>query len=80
VARRDEDAIDLAAAALAAAESRALAIDVYDHHAGFGQWLCAHGFSAQRPLYRMFRRAAHGGDRRPRPEPLEYAIFGPEFA
>ena len=70
----DESAAALVSAALAAAEGRAVVVDAFDRHTGFTGWLVSHGFTAQRPLFRMQRGDA------PRETNYERAIFGPEFA
>jgi GNAT superfamily N-acetyltransferase len=72
----------LAGAALAHANGRPVAVDAFDGNAGFTGWLAAHGFEAQRPLYRMCRLARSSGERLPPREPGfgEFAILGPEFA
>jgi len=78
VASDCEGATALVGAAAPAAGDRAIVVDSFDAHAGFGVWLNDNGFRAERPLYRMCRPG-----RRPAAVPTaiaEYAILGPEFA
>lgn len=80
VAADDETAQALLNASLVAADGRAVAVDAFDRHAGFTEWLRSRGFTAQRPLFRMRRaarpegRAATGAS-----QVFERAILGPEF-
>jgi hypothetical protein len=78
----DESAPALVSAALAAAEGRAVVVDAFDRYPGFTGWLVSHGFTAQRPLFRMQRAGVSlSGSRGDAPrEGMERAIFGPEFA
>jgi GNAT superfamily N-acetyltransferase len=82
VAADDDAAQALVSASLLAADGRTVAVDAFDRHTGFTDWLGGHGFSAQRPLFRM-RRAGHQGgaasDQAAGPF-NERAILGPEFA
>jgi GNAT superfamily N-acetyltransferase len=82
VAPDDDAARALVSASLLAADGRAVAVDAFDRHSGFTDWLGNHGFSAQRPLFRMRRAgqpAGQAGDG-PGDHPfLERAILGPEF-
>jgi GNAT superfamily N-acetyltransferase len=78
-----EIARTLASAALSGAGDRTVAMDVFDSRRAFTDWLASVGFEPQRPLFRMrrppraspVRETVASGD-----EPVEYAIFGPEFA
>ena len=81
VASDDDTARALVGASLVAAEGRAVAVDAFDQHTGFAEWLRGRGFSAQRPLFRMRRAAQHGGEAAVRVSPPvhERAILGPEF-
>jgi GNAT superfamily N-acetyltransferase len=73
----------LVAAALASAGSRAVVVDAFDSHDLFTKWLRTRGFQAQRPLYRMCRRAGKVATSigiQIQPALVEFAILGPEFA
>ena len=83
VAGDDGIAAALVNAALASAGGRPVVVDAFDSHHLFTTSLRTLGFQAQRPLYRMCRRA--GGAAAPtgmgkRPALVEFAILGPEFA
>ena len=83
VAGDDGIATALVAAALASAGSRPVVVDAFDSHHLFTTSLRTLGFQAQRPLYRMCRRAggaAASTGRGRRPALVEFAILGPEFA
>ncbi len=83
VAADDGIASALVNAALASAGGRPVAVDAFDSHQLFTSWLRTRGFEAQRPLYRMCRRAgnvAASSGIRKRPALVEFAILGPEFA
>ena len=70
-------------AALASAGARPVVVDAFDSQPLFTTSLRALGFQAQRPLYRMCRRAgcaAVSTGRGKRPALVEFAILGPEFA
>jgi GNAT superfamily N-acetyltransferase len=74
-------------AALDAAGSRPVAIDVFDSHTAFSASLHERGFVVERPLIRMCRVAEAGASRNGAAESAddsprrghELAIFGPEF-
>ena len=83
VASNVDAARELVAAALPAAEGRAVVIDAFDSRPEFTAWLRECGFTVERPLYRMRRPARQPGASPARVAtggPGELAIFGPEFA
>ncbi|MEO8520169.1 MAG: GNAT family N-acetyltransferase [Acidobacteriota bacterium] len=81
VADDDASAAALTGAGLASAEGRAAVVDAFDARTHFGAWLHAAGFSAERPLFRMCRRAPGSSRAEDPPGSLhQYAIFGPDFA
>jgi GNAT superfamily N-acetyltransferase len=80
VAADDQTAQALVSAALLAADGRAVAIDAFDRHANFTEWLLSRGFTASRPLFRMRRASLSGSARGEAPRVIdERAILGPEF-
>lgn len=81
VAADDETAQALVSASVMAAEGRAVAVDSFDRHSAFTDWLRRRGFSAQRPLFRMRRAAQQGGRTATDGSHIfhERAILGPEF-
>ena len=83
VAGDDGVAKALVKAALASAGGRPVVVDAFDAHHLFTTSLRTLGFQAQRPLYRMCRRAGRVatsiGIQKP-PALVEFAILGPEFA
>jgi len=81
VAADDQTAQALVSAALLAADGRAVAVDAFDRHADFTEWLHSRGFAASRPLFRMRRVSRSGSSRAeaPRAGLDERAILGPEF-
>jgi GNAT superfamily N-acetyltransferase len=83
VAGDDGIAAALVNAALASARGRPVVVDAHDSHHLFTTSLRTLGFEAQRPLYRMCRRAtsaAAPAGMGKRPALVEFAILGPEFA
>jgi GNAT superfamily N-acetyltransferase len=82
VADDDRIAQALVSAARIEAGDRPVVVDAFDSHRAFATWLCACGFQAQRPLFRMCRpgRATPAIAVRNRPALVEFAILGPEFA
>lgn len=83
VAGDDGIAAALVSAALASAGGRPVVVDAFDSHHQFTTSLRTLGFQAQRPLYRMCRRAgcaAASSGMGQRPALVEFAILGPEFA
>jgi hypothetical protein len=83
VAGDDGIAAALVNAALASARGRPVVVDAFDSHHVFATSLRTLGFQAQRPLYRMCRRAgcaAASAGMGKRPALVEFAILGPEFA
>jgi GNAT superfamily N-acetyltransferase len=83
IARDEEIAQALVGAALAGAEDRPVALDVFEPREGLAAWLGTCGFRVQRPLFRMRRPAgrAEPSSVDPLRSPLlEFAILGPEFA
>jgi GNAT superfamily N-acetyltransferase len=83
VAHSVDAARELVAAALPAAEGRSVVIDAFDSRPGFTAWLRECGFTVERPLYRMRKPPQQPGpapSRAPSEGPVEFAIFGPEFA
>lgn len=81
VAADDNTAQALLSASLVAAEGRAVAVDAFDRHRAFTEWLRSRGFTAQRPLFRMRRASRPGGEAATDGSPTvhERAILGPEF-
>ena len=81
VAADDNTAQALVSASLVAAEGRAVAVDSFDRHSGFTDWLRSRGFTAQRPLFRMRRAPRKGVDALTNSFQTiqERAILGPEF-
>jgi GNAT superfamily N-acetyltransferase len=83
VAGDDGMAAALVKAALASAGGRPVVVDAFDSHHLFTTSLRTLGFQAQRPLYRMCRRASSAAAPAglcKRPALVEFAILGPEFA
>lgn len=82
VAPDDRTAIALVARARSAAGARAVVVDLFDAHTDVAAWLTAHGFAAQRPLYRMARPPAGAPRQAVTAESgvREYAIAGPDLA
>jgi GNAT superfamily N-acetyltransferase len=80
VARDHDVARALVGAALREAGDRAVVVDAIDSRKTFGSWLAACGFRPQRPLFRMCRGRQRSDQAGTRPELVEFAIFGPEFA
>jgi len=83
VARDDDTARALVAAALGGIPDHPITIDAFDGHPAFTGWLAGRGFQVQRPLFRMCRPPVDGSEpaRRAAVSNLaERAIFGPEFA
>lgn len=76
IARNDDIARTLASSAIAEVGDRAVAIDAYDRHERFTEWLRSIGFRPQRPLFRMSRGEWTSP---PRGGLQEYSIFGPDF-
>jgi hypothetical protein len=76
IARNDDIARTLVSAAIAEVRDRAVAIDAYDRHERFSEWLRSMGFHAERPLFRMSRGAWTSP---PSAGLQEYSIFGPDF-
>lgn len=76
IARDDDIARTLASSAIAEVRDRAVAIDAYDRHEGFTEWLRSIGFRPERPLFRMSRGAWTSP---PTAGLQEYSIFGPDF-
>jgi GNAT superfamily N-acetyltransferase len=81
VAGDNDIAQALVSAAVTTASGRPVAVDAFDSHGAFTAALSALGFQAQRPLFRMCRRAGRAAPRvQQRTAPCEFAILGPEFA
>ena len=82
VAHDDDTARQLVSTARRATSGQAIAIDTFDRHTGFTEWLRNSGFAVERPLFRMRRPPVDGAIRpadRQRSPLVEFAILGPEF-